>query len=280
MRKYSSFDLWLRIVLFLSITIMLTFSLQVFIVPLAQQLLNDGERLPATLEINIMRTVNGVVGLGLVWSFLSYDRQKMSSVGFKWNSYFGKEWILIAIPISLAGLIPTVIIESFFDIIVFGDLLDVIGILITLFVTLIPIGIGEEILFRGYIQRMVQTRHSFKAGSLLSAILFGFLHFWLAATSRNIYYMLAIFFSAFVIGLMFSYAFMVTNYNLIFPVAIHGFWDFFLFIFQADFDYRNLLQATMEVFASTIGALIIFLFVYFYAKKREYFRIKADSKNI
>ncbi|MHA1213703.1 MAG: lysostaphin resistance A-like protein [Candidatus Hodarchaeales archaeon] len=280
MRKYSSFDLWLRIVLFVSITIMLTFSLQVFIVPLAQQLLNDGELLPATLEINIMRTVNGVVGLGLVWSFLSYDRQKMSSIGFKWDSRFGKEWILVSIPISLVGLIPTVIIESFFKIISFGGLLDVIGILMTLFVTLIPIGIGEEILFRGYIQRMVQTRYSFRAGSFLSAILFGFLHFWLAATSGNIYHMLAIFFSAFVIGLMFSYVFMVTNYNLIFPIVLHAFWDFFLFIFQADFQYNNLTQATMEVLASTVGAVIIFLVVYFYAKKREYFKVNTSPENL
>ena len=80
--------------------------------------------------------------------------------------------------------------------------------------------------------------------------------------------MIAILFSAMVIGLTFSYCYKVTQYNLILPVAIHGFWDFFLFIFQAEFQYEDWLQVILEISASIIGATIIFLLVYFYVERR------------
>ena len=232
LRKYSILDLWLRVLLFFSICVVLLFSFQVFVIPLLETLFNEGNQLPDILEINIQRSVNGIVGLGLVYAFLSFDRQSMKESGFQWIGSNAKEWILYSIPITLAGLIPTVIIESIFGIVVFEGILDLIGIVLTLGVTLLAIGLGEEILFRGYLQRILQTRYSFEISAVISAFLFGLLHLLLIAPGRDVYYMIAILFSAFVIGLTLSYTFKQTNYNLILPVAIHGFWDFFLFIFR------------------------------------------------
>ncbi|MCK4848997.1 MAG: CPBP family intramembrane metalloprotease, partial [Candidatus Heimdallarchaeota archaeon] len=247
----------------------LIFSLQVFIIPLLRTLFNDGNPLPTTIEINIQRIVNGIVGVGLVYVFLNFDRQGMKVSGFQWIDSKAKEWILYSIPITLAGLIPTVIIESIFGIVIFHGILDIIGIILTLGVTLLAIGLGEEILFRGYLQRILQTRYSFEISAVISAFLFGLLHFWLASPSRSIYYMVAILFSAFMIGLTLSYTFKQTNYNLILPVAIHGFWDFFLFIFLAEFVYDTWLQVVMEISASTIGAIIIFLLVKYYSENYQ-----------
>jgi membrane protease YdiL (CAAX protease family) len=221
-----------------------------------------------TFEINIMRAMNGVVGVGLVFIFLKFDRRNLKVIGFEWNSKRGVEWILLSLPIALAGLIPTVIFELFFDIVEFAGLLDPLGIILTLVITQLAIGLGEEILFRGYIQSMLETRYSFEFAAVVSAFLFGLLHFWLATSHRKVYPMVAILFSAFVIGLTFSYTYKVTNYNLIFPVAIHGFWDFFLFIFQADFIYNDWIQVIIEVLASIVGACIIFICVYIYTEKR------------
>ena len=78
--------------------------------------------------------------------------------------------------------------------------------------------------------------------------------------------MFAILFAAFVIGLALSYTYKITGYNLILPVAIHGFWDFFLFMVEADFVYENPLQVIMEIFASAVGAFIIFWAVKYYAE--------------
>ncbi|MHA1976883.1 MAG: CPBP family intramembrane glutamic endopeptidase [Candidatus Hodarchaeales archaeon] len=269
MKKYSPIDLWLRVILFFSICVILLFSFQAFVLPLVTTIFNNGENYPLPLTLNIQRAMNGVVGVGLVYVFLKMDRLKMVSVGFQWDKSHAKEWILLSIPIALIGLVPTVIIESIFEIIVFNELLDILGILVTLIVTIFAIGVGEEILFRGYLQRILQSRYSFQTSALISAFLFGFLHFWLAGTSGSVLYMVAILFSASAIGLTFSYTFKITGYNLIFPVAIHGFWDFFLFIFQADFVYDNWIRVIMEIGASCVGAAIIFLAVRYYAENYQ-----------
>jgi membrane protease YdiL (CAAX protease family) len=268
MKKYSSNDLWIRVVLFFAICVILIFGFQVFIVPIVRTLFNNGNEFPLTLELSIVRAMNGIVGVGLVYIFLMFDRRKLNVVGFEWNSNWAKEWILISIPIAFIGLVPTVIIELLFNIVVLEEPLDIIGVFITLLVTIFAIGLGEEILFRGYIQTILETKYSFRFGALVSAFLFGLLHFWLAATTGNVYHMIAILFSAIVMGLSFSYSYKVTQNNLILPVAIHGFWDFFLFIFQADFIYDSWLKVIIEISASIVGATIIFLLVYLYVEKR------------
>jgi uncharacterized membrane protein YdjX (TVP38/TMEM64 family) len=52
-------------------------------------------------------------------------------------------------------------------------------------------------------------------------------------------------------------------------VAIHGFWDFFLFIFQVVFEYDTWLKVILEITASTVGAVIIFLLVRYYAENYQ-----------
>lgn len=263
-------DLWIRVILFFSICVILMFTLQVFVLPLVRALFNDGEPFASsTLEINIQRMMNGVVGVGLVYIFLNFDRQTLKAIGFTWHQRKGKEWLIISIPIALIGLIPTVLIELIFEIIILHELLDILGIFLTLLVTVLAIGVGEELLFRGYLQRIFETRYSFQNSALMSAFLFGLLHFLLATTSRSIYYMVAILFSALVIGLMLSYTYQQTGYNLILPIVIHGFWDFFLFIFQAEFVYRDWFIVIMEISASTVGAVIIFLLVRYYIENYQ-----------
>jgi membrane protease YdiL (CAAX protease family) len=269
LKKYSIIDLWLRVLLFFSICVVLIFSFQVFAIPLLRTLFNEGNPLPNTLEINIQRTVNGVVGVGLVYVFLSFDRQSMKESGFQWIGSHAKEWILYSIPITLAGLIPTVIIEAIFGIVIFQGVLDLVGMVLTLGVTIFAIGLGEEILFRGYLQRILQTRYSFEISAVISAFLFGLLHLLLIAPGKEVRGMIAIIFSAFVIGLTLSYTFKQTNYNLILPVAIHGFWDFFLFIFLAEFIYDTWLQVILEISASTVGAFLIFLCVKYYSENYQ-----------
>jgi membrane protease YdiL (CAAX protease family) len=258
-------NLWLRVILFFVICVILIFSLQVFFLPLAQTLMNTEFSEP--VQINIIRAMNGIVGIGLVYAFLRFDRQKMDVVGFKWDNDLGVKWILLSIPIAIIGLIPTVFIESIGGIVKFNGLLDLVSIFLTLLVTIFAIGLGEEILFRGYLQTLLETKYSFLFSASLSAFLFGLLHFLLWSPTGKVNNMIAILFSATAIGLTFSYIFKSTNYNLIFAVSIHGFWDFFLFIFQADFIYEGFFEVILEIIASIIGATVIFLLVYEYNTK-------------
>jgi membrane protease YdiL (CAAX protease family) len=213
--------------------------------------------------------MNGIVGIGLVYVFLRFDRHKLKVVGFEWSQLKAKEWILVSIPITIAGLVPTVIIELIFGIITFGNLLDPITMVMTFIVTFFAIALGEEILFRGYLHSILETRYSFSFAAIVSAALFGLLHFLLATTGRNLFHMFAILLAAFVIGLALSYTYKITGYNLILPVAIHGFWDFFLFMFEADFIYEDLLHVIMETVASAVGAVMIYWAVKYYAEKYQ-----------
>lgn len=266
MKNYTTENLWMRVIAFFIILTILIFSLQMFFLPLARSLMNVDSFNPI-IEINIIRSMNGIVGIGLVYVFLKFDRQKMDVVGFKWDKDLGVKWILISIPIAIIGLIPTIFIESVGDIVKFHGLLDLVSIFLTLFVTIFAIGLGEEILFRGYLQRLLETKYSFLFSAFVSAFLFGLVHFLLLSPTGEINDMTAIVFSAAAIGLTFSYVFKSTNYNLVFVVSIHGFWDFFLFIFQAEFSYDGFLQVILEIFASIVGALVIFLLVYEYTTK-------------
>jgi membrane protease YdiL (CAAX protease family) len=253
MRKYSIQDLWIRVILFFTICVILIFSFQGFALRIARTVFNNGNAFPANMELNIVRAMNGIVGIALVYVFLLFDRQKMNVTGFFWENEFGVEWIILSIPITLAGFIPTIIIEHTFGIVIIGELQDIIGIFMSLIIAFFAFGIGEELLFRGYIQTVIETRYSFIIAAVVSSGLFGLLHFLLVAPSGNLESMIAILFSAFAIGLTFSYAFKTTKYNLILPIAIHGFWDFFIFAFQADFTYENFFFAFIEIFASIVG---------------------------
>ncbi|MHA2225764.1 MAG: CPBP family intramembrane glutamic endopeptidase [Candidatus Hodarchaeales archaeon] len=271
MRKYSTQDLWLRVSLFFIICVILIFTFQSFILPLIETVFLEGRSIyeeNPTLANNIVRAMNGIVGVGLVYVFLINDRLKLKNVGFEWNKKLGMELIIVSIPVTLIGLIPTFIIEFVFGIITFGEILDIFGIILTFLITIFAIGLGEEILFRGYIQSMLETKYSFPFAAVVSSILFGLLHFLLLAAGGSLQNMFAILFSAFAIGLTFSYTFKITNNNLIFPVAIHGFWDFFIFIFQAEFTYDLPEKVILEIAASAVGAFLIFLAAYLYYTKR------------
>ncbi|MFX1516427.1 MAG: lysostaphin resistance A-like protein [Promethearchaeota archaeon] len=276
MKKLSIQDLWIRVIIFFAICVILIFSFQIFVLRIVREVLNNGAPFSSNIEINLVRAMNGIVGIGLVYIFLQFDRQKLDTAGFSWNEKFAWEWILLSIPITIAGLIPTVLIESFFGIIFVRQevidnpavLIDPLGIILTFFVTMFAIALGEEIMFRGYLQTILETQYSFLIAAAVSAFLFGSLHFLLLAPGGNLEEMFAILFSAFIIGLTFSYAFKTTKYNLILPVAIHGVWDFIIFVFQAEFRYPDFFVASMEILASMVGALIIFVLIYLYTTKR------------
>ncbi len=276
MKKYSTQDLWIRIILFFAICVILIFSFQGFVLRFVRTLFNDGNAYPETLEINLVRAMNGIVGIGLVYIFLQFDRKKMSESGLSWDKKFGWEWILLSIPITIAGFIPTILIEYTFEIVVVEGLLDIVGILLSLIIAFFAFGVGEELLFRGYLQTILETKYSFIFSAIVSAALFGLLHLLLLAPGGRLEDMFAILFSAFAMGLTFSYVFKTTKHNLIFPIVIHGFWDFFYFAFQAETTYETFFHTIVGIGASIIGAAVIFLLVYLYSTKRTFAKVDIN----
>lgn len=82
------------------------------------------------------------------------------------------------------------------------------------------VAVGEEIVFRGFIFRMIDQRFNTWIALLLSALLFGFVHY--TNPNGTIWSSTAIAIEA---GLMLAMAYKCTN-SLYFPIGIHWTWNF------------------------------------------------------
>lgn len=82
------------------------------------------------------------------------------------------------------------------------------------------VAVGEEIIFRGFIFRMIDQRFSTWVALLVSALIFGFVHY--TNPNGTIWASVAIAIEA---GLMLAMAYKCTN-SLFFPIGIHWTWNF------------------------------------------------------
>ena len=93
----------------------------------------------------------------------------------------------------------------------------------------ISAGVGEELLFRGCVQRLLERSHpstfGLVAGLILTNLLFGMAH----ALSWTYFWW------AFGMGLYLSVIYSATG-DLIYPLAIHGFYDFLALVYIRSLD--------------------------------------------
>lgn len=276
MRKFKKHEVVTRILLFFVISVILIFTLQVSIFQIGAFL-----ELDYNLNINLVRSVNGIVGMGLVFVFLKFDRLKFDIIGLSWDKTNGTKYLILGFPLALIGLIFTLIIENFSGILDIGGFIEPILLIITFITTFFCIALGEEVIFRGYIQGFMESTENFNfiTATIVSAFTFGLLHFLLIAPNKDASHMIAILFSAFIIGLVFSYAYRITKYNLLLAISIHGFWDFIIFMFDINFVYNDLSMALLEVFASAVGAFVIFILLYITNQRYPHI-LNSASENV
>ncbi|MDW8033581.1 MAG: type II CAAX endopeptidase family protein [Nitrososphaerota archaeon] len=114
---------------------------------------------------------------------------------------------LIPIPQWFENLFRTLIPRSFTDLIIFS------------IVTALVVAPSEEILFRGFVQRGLESSLGGMGSIFASSILFGFFHFnpWQ-------------FLPAFTLGLILGYAFKKRNYSIWCPIALHTFYNITIFV--------------------------------------------------
>ncbi|MHA2298298.1 MAG: CPBP family intramembrane glutamic endopeptidase [Candidatus Hodarchaeales archaeon] len=271
--------LLMRIVVFYITIVVLLFALQVLIGQLIISSL--GRELTSadlTLLNNLLRGLTGVVGMITCFLFLKYDNLQLKIIGLKnfRNSYF---LFMIAGIITAVALVPTVLVELLLNIIpvdivasltgieiidktisfVFNILPGLELIILTILFSFVGIGLGEEIIFRGYIQNVMESGYSFIQSTIVSAFLFGLLHFIIGVFSGNLIYMITWGIAGLIFGIGMSYVYKITDSNLIIPIAIHGFWDAYLFLFQAEFVYTDWFMAVGEIVAQIIGVVVFSL---------------------
>lgn len=254
----------LRIIIFYSTIVVLLFALQIVIGDLLFEYTDN-----ITIINNILRGLTGIIGMIMCFIFLKYDNLRLKVIGLK-NLPRSHILFLIAGLITLIALIPTVIIEIVLDIIPAGKLVllnDIVLIVLTITFSFVGIGLGEEIIFRGYIQTVLESKFSFLQATIVSAFLFGLLHFIIGVFENNFIYMITWGIAGFIFGIGMSYIYRITGYSLVIPIAIHGFWDAYLFVFQADFQYLNWVMATGEIVAQCVGVVIFCILTYLIVRK-------------
>ena len=266
---WSSKDAIVRLIIYYGLIMVFMMTLQLGFVNLVN-LFNKN------INIVVEAAVIGIVGLILTYIFLSIDGKKFKSIGLFLPKnlflYIIIGLIVTAISLSIAYVIEISggvvnfqqIMDSRYQIENFGKIRELIDYLIMVFITFVGIAIGEEIIFRGYIQNLAESQTSFLKATFVSAVLFGFLHSFLNLTHGTdvIQWMVAVGVSAVIFGFVFSYAYEISGRNLFLPIIIHGTWDSIIYFFKTDYNYHNVLNVVAEISSQIIAAIVLIGLLY------------------
>ena len=227
------------------------------------------------LFANLIAAITGILGIGLTWIFIRIDERNFHQIGW----FIPVEFVylaIVAIIFTILALIVGLGLEILSQIIDLDQMLnDVItDPLILTFRTLfviIGIGLGEEIMFRGYLQRVAESQLSFWKASTVTAFLFGFLHTFLLTTANPdgqgpLPTMIAVGVSAFIFGYVFSYAYKITGRSLYFPILLHGIWNSVIFFFNTEFHYDTTAKVILEIFSAFMAAMVFLGLMYYFQK--------------
>ena len=264
-------DMWIRTIIYYVLIATLIFLLDLGISNLLISVLN--KLLNIYAQDAVIYALSGIIGMGLTWIFLRFDDRPLKQIGF-FSSNEKIPLFIGGIFITIVALIVSFTIEGMSGIINYSQMIHGLitdpFILVTLaLVTLLGIGVGEEIIFRGYIFRVLESNLSIKRAAVLSSIMFGLLHTFLYVTVQQdaLNTMIAVGVSAIAFGIMLCYAYVRSGRNLLLPIVIHGTWDFLIFIFNTDFQYDTVSKVLLEISSQIISAILLIIGVWFLTER-------------
>lgn len=227
----------------------------------------------------------GVVGLVLSFIFLSFDGKKVSSVGFLIHKKTG-QLVIISLITTTISLTSAYIIEMSGGVVSLNQMLtqryfvedlstpdQLFNYVLIVIITFCCIAVGEELMFRGYIQNILESQFSFLKATLISSILFGFVHSFLSLSGyQNVLNtMIALGVSATIFGFVFAYAYRITGNNLTLAILIHGIWDSIIYFFNTQYNYATISNVLTEISSQIVAALILIGLLYFLKKNLHAF---------
>ena len=114
----------------------------------------------------------------------------------------------------------------------------------------------------------MESQTSFLKATLVTSILFGFLHGFLNLTRGTdvFQWMIAVGVSATIFGFVFSYAYEITGKNLLLPIIIHGTWDSIIYYFKTVYNYHTIFNITAEIFSQVVAASVLIILLYLLKK--------------
>ncbi len=182
-----------------------------------------GKELPA-----VTGTSSDIVrqGLQLLFTFLVIylfrkylDRRSVSSLGFKWANPFRRDLLVgMALGIGLIGLVFGILLAT--DSIVITDMHPPGSAFAVAVVVMIMVGIGEELVMRGYIQGNMMTSMNKYAALLATSALFGISH--LLNPNASLVGIANIVLAGLLLGIYYTH-----RRNLWLPIGMHFTWNLF-----------------------------------------------------
>ena len=140
---------------------------------------------------------------------------------------------------------------------------DIIYFLIT-FPFYLAVGLGEEALFRAYIERRAVITMGYKKGIIWAAILFGLWHAYWHMLPFDFFNMLFHVFFSFMFGILFGIIYENTN-SMIIIILIHAIWDTVVSV--TTFPVVTMTEISMYILSMIISFVMIFLASIFLSKK-------------
>jgi len=264
-------EMWVRVIIYYVVMATFLFLLQLGI----GSIIFSIPEISIENKENILYSITGILGFIVTVAFLKFDDSRpLRQIGL----FLPDRPLLIlivSVTITPFALLFGFVIEHLSGIINFSQMFqnfisDPITLTLLALFTVLGIGAGEEIMFRGYIQRVLESNLGFWTAGIISSLMFGFLHIFLliTRTTDTLFAMIAVGASATIFGLMFVYAYQRTGRNLLFPILIHGIWDVFIFIFNTEFVYDKAEKVVLEIVSQAVAAVVLIILIYLYT---EYF---------
>ncbi len=275
----SSKDAFIRVIFYYGLLIVFNLVFQLGLPPLIN-LAN------ITIDYYVIEaTVVGVVGFLLTILFMTFDQKKLTSLGFELH----QKYLLLAI---MAAITTTIALACAYYFEILGGVVSLklmlenrylienlakpnqlIDYSVIVFITFFGIAIGEEIIFRGYLQNIFESQTGIIKATFATSVLFGFLHsiLLLMGDKQVLQSMIAVGVSATIFGFVFTYASKITGGNLTLPIFIHGIWNSIIFFFQTQYDYEDVFKIFSEIFSQIVAALVLISLLYMINKYTNVF---------
>lgn len=213
---------WWKVIIHCIAFLTIFLAAAIFVNPLTDGISNG------TIRVLLKESLRLFITVGLFWVYSSKVMKK-TNASFRIQRPFkaDKKWVLIGLGMPLTVIVFYYLADySVFEIQKDLPIKSVLSLLVGAFFVSCAAGVLEEMLFRGYLFKLIGEKWGTAAAIVGTSVLFGALHL-LTAGSLRLFDTLLILFAGTLVGIMFSLIVQKTG-NLWNAAAVHAIWNFFL----------------------------------------------------
>ncbi|MEH7239174.1 CPBP family intramembrane glutamic endopeptidase [Bacillus sp. JJ1562] len=213
---------WGKVVMHSLCLVMLFLAAVIFVNPLTDWIHND------TIRVVVKEFIRIVVTLGLFWLYAMLFLKK-SSAYFRIHKLIkmDKLWVFVGLLLPLTVIVFYVFMQyAIFERQDQLSIPSIVAIIVGSLITAFSAGVIEEVLFRGYLFKLIEDKWNVATAVLVNSILFGALHL-LTLNGLQLLDVCLILIAGTLVGIMFSLIVYKTG-TIWNAVVVHIIWNFFL----------------------------------------------------